>query len=314
RVPPDSHLFPYTPLFRSLTQVVGGEWHPSCRQVIDVMERRRAVRCVEQHALEKTAEGAPVYGIGTGRHQQAGGQCRLVVGTKRAACPRHHQVQLDDRVVENALCRFRIRYGDIKNAARDARDVRDAGLRRKARAVIGLGKTLRGSHRVTLGKTGKAPGAGGTADQVQRCLPVTKELAEQVLVEAVKAEPLGATAGADQHRHILLLQAVLAQVLRGARAGHQSQGAHRAQRTSMPGWAPLSGLSRKISSPPGPAASTMPSDRPNFILRGARLATSTTSLSFSCSGAYLLLMPANTLRVSLLPTSSVSCSSLSAPS
>ena len=45
------------------------------------------------------------------------------------------------------------------------------------------------------------------------------------------------------------------------------------------------------------AASTMPSDRPNFILRGARLATITVSLPTSCSGWYMLLMPLNTLRV-----------------
>jgi hypothetical protein len=45
----------------------------------------------------------------------------------------------------------------------------------------------------------------------------------------------------------------------------------------MPGWAPASGASRKISAPPGPAASTMPSEVPKRILRGARLATTTVS-------------------------------------
>lgn len=43
--------------------------------------------------------------------------------------------------------------------------------------------------------------------------------------------------------------------------------------TCIPGCAPLSGLSRKISFPPGPAAITMPSETPKRILRGARLAT-----------------------------------------
>ena len=56
------------------------------------------------------------------------------------------------------------------------------------------------------------------------------------------------------------------------------------QRTSIPGSAPLSGDSRKMFSPPGPAASTMPFDSPNFILRGARFATTTVSRPTSCSG------------------------------
>ena len=53
----------------------------------------------------------------------------------------------------------------------------------------------------------------------------------------------------------------------------------------MPGAAPACGSSSQISWPPGPAASTMPSDTPNFILRGLRLATTTVSLPISCSGA-----------------------------
>ena len=44
----------------------------------------------------------------------------------------------------------------------------------------------------------------------------------------------------------------------------------------MPGVAPLSGLRRKMSFPPGPAASTMPSETPKRIFRGARFASSTT--------------------------------------
>src|SRR5699024_137340 len=67
------------------------------------------------------------------------------------------------------------------------------------------------------------------------------------------------------------------------------------QRTSIPGSAPLSGLSRKMSWPPGPAARIIPSEMPNFILRGARLATTTTSLPSSSSGRYLALIPAKTL-------------------
>lgn len=45
--------------------------------------------------------------------------------------------------------------------------------------------------------------------------------------------------------------------------------------TFMPGVAPLSGESRKIVSPPGPAAKIIPSETPNRIFRGARFATIT---------------------------------------
>lgn len=55
--------------------------------------------------------------------------------------------------------------------------------------------------------------------------------------------------------------------------------------TRMPGSAPLSGdrMYRPGLSPE--AASTMPSDMPNFILRGARLATITVMRPISSSGA-----------------------------
>ncbi len=53
----------------------------------------------------------------------------------------------------------------------------------------------------------------------------------------------------------------------------------------IPGCAPLSGASRKTPGPSPDAASTMPSDRPNFILRGARLATITVRRPTSFSGA-----------------------------
>ena len=58
--------------------------------------------------------------------------------------------------------------------------------------------------------------------------------------------------------------------------------------TRMPGWAPLSGESRNS---PGllpsvsEAASTMPSDMPNFILRGARLATITVRRPTNAAGS-----------------------------
>lgn len=55
--------------------------------------------------------------------------------------------------------------------------------------------------------------------------------------------------------------------------------------TCIPGTAPLSGESRKISFPPGPAASTMPCESPKRIFRGARFATTTTSRPTSDSGA-----------------------------
>ena len=68
--------------------------------------------------------------------------------------------------------------------------------------------------------------------------------------------------------------------------------------TFMPGSAPLSGATRKMSLPPGPAASTMPSDTPKRILRGARLATTTTWRPTSCAGSYAERMPAKIVRLS----------------
>ncbi len=56
-----------------------------------------------------------------------------------------------------------------------------------------------------------------------------------------------------------------------------------AQCSRWPGFAPESGDSRNASPSP-PAATTMPSLMPNFICRGARLATMTTRRPTSCSG------------------------------
>lgn len=56
------------------------------------------------------------------------------------------------------------------------------------------------------------------------------------------------------------------------------------QLTVMPGLAPESGLKRKIFSPPGPAAKTMPSETPNFMVLGLRFATSTVSFPTRSSG------------------------------
>lgn len=47
--------------------------------------------------------------------------------------------------------------------------------------------------------------------------------------------------------------------------------------TRMPGRAPSSGPMSQISDDPGPAASTIPSEVPNRIFRGLRLATTTVS-------------------------------------
>ena len=55
--------------------------------------------------------------------------------------------------------------------------------------------------------------------------------------------------------------------------------------TFIPGWAPESGDSKYNPGPSPDAASNMPSEMPNFILRGARLATSTVSRPLSCSGS-----------------------------
>jgi len=53
----------------------------------------------------------------------------------------------------------------------------------------------------------------------------------------------------------------------------------------IPGSAPASGLRIKRSLPPGPAARTMPSERPKRILRGARLATMTVYRPTSSAGS-----------------------------
>ena len=55
------------------------------------------------------------------------------------------------------------------------------------------------------------------------------------------------------------------------------------QCTRWPAFAPESGLRTKTSDLPGPAASTMPSLRPNFIFRGFKFAQYTTSRPSSCS-------------------------------
>lgn len=55
--------------------------------------------------------------------------------------------------------------------------------------------------------------------------------------------------------------------------------------TRIPGSAPLSGERMKRSLPPGPAASTMPSETPKRILRGARLATITVSRPSRSAGS-----------------------------
>jgi len=71
--------------------------------------------------------------------------------------------------------------------------------------------------------------------------------------------------------------------------GTRTVGSGRTQRTRSPGAAPSSGCSRNRPGEPFSsawlAASTMPSLRPNFILRGARLATITVIRPTSCSGA-----------------------------
>ena len=54
--------------------------------------------------------------------------------------------------------------------------------------------------------------------------------------------------------------------------------------TRIPGLAPLSGESTKRSSPPGPAASTMPSERPKRIFLGAKFATITVCRPTKSSG------------------------------
>jgi len=53
----------------------------------------------------------------------------------------------------------------------------------------------------------------------------------------------------------------------------------------IPGCAPSSGLRMNKPGVSPEAASTMPSDRPNFILRGARLATITVMRPFNFSGS-----------------------------
>ncbi len=54
--------------------------------------------------------------------------------------------------------------------------------------------------------------------------------------------------------------------------------------TRIPGFAPSSGVNTKRSLPPAPAASTMPSETPKRIFRGARFAIMTVMRPFNCSG------------------------------
>jgi hypothetical protein len=54
--------------------------------------------------------------------------------------------------------------------------------------------------------------------------------------------------------------------------------------TRIPGVAPESADNRNTSSPPGPAAKTMPSDIPKRIFLGFRLATAMTNRPVSSSG------------------------------
>ena len=79
---------------------------------------------------------------------------------------------------------------------------------------------------------------------------------------------------------------------------------------SMPGCAPALGSSKyrpgEAFSSAALAHNTMPSEMPNFILRGARLATRTVSLPIKSSGLYAPAMPENTLRVLPSPASKVS--------
>ena len=70
----------------------------------------------------------------------------------------------------------------------------------------------------------------------------------------------------------LLISAALIAIPTSSAMGAACSGG---QRTGMPGSAPASGDRRNNSEPPLPAASTMPSDTPKRILRGARLATIT---------------------------------------
>src|SRR5262249_60265344 len=70
----------------------------------------------------------------------------------------------------------------------------------------------------------------------------------------------------------------------------------RSQVIFIPGAAPESGASRYRPGPSPLAASTMPSETPNFILRGARLAIITVRRPFSAAGSEAPLIPANTVR------------------
>ena len=56
------------------------------------------------------------------------------------------------------------------------------------------------------------------------------------------------------------------------------------QVTRIPGLAPECGSISQISLPPGPAAKIIPSEMPNFILRGRKFATTTVSIPIISSG------------------------------
>src|SRR5690554_7227004 len=62
---------------------------------------------------------------------------------------------------------------------------------------------------IVLSVAGKAPRTGGAADHVERGGAVFEELTKQVLIKAKQGHPLRPATGPDQHRKVLLAQAVI---------------------------------------------------------------------------------------------------------
>ncbi len=146
----------------------------------------------------------------------------------------------------------------------------------------------------SLGAWARHPCLAQSAESVDTAAPLSSETwsvlrrsrrdSAAPFVQTVAAMDGGPEPPGMDSRRVWTKGAVLARHLGSALKTRTGAG-ESAYLTTMPGVAPASGCSRKMSLPPGPAASTMPSETPKRILRGARLATHTVSRPTSSAGS-----------------------------